>query len=52
MEKKVLLRKIPTDDNRSDLMTKFLNADRVAKLLSGMHYEFLDGRSIVALKNV
>ena len=44
--------KIRGEDNRSDLMTKHLQAPRLVKLLQAMGYDYVDGQSRLALKAV
>ena len=49
-DQEVLLHKIPGEENRSDLMTKYLQAPRQNKLLEAMGYEAASGQSSLAVK--
>ena len=49
-DQEVMLIKIPGEENRSDLMTKYLQAPRQDKLLEALGYEKVSGQSKLALK--
>ena len=51
-DQEVLLQKIPGEENRSDLMTKYLQAPRQNMLLEALGYEVVEGHSRLALKAV
>ena len=48
----VTLRKIPGEINRSDLMTKHLQAHRMKELLSALGFVFMTGKSRLGLSAV
>ena len=46
----MMLIKVPGEENRSDLMTKYLQAPRQDMLLEALGYEKVSGQSKLALK--
>ena len=49
-DQEVMLIKIPGEENRSELMTKYLQAPKQDKLLEALGYEKVSGQSKLALK--
>ena len=48
--KEATIRKIPGVTNEADLMTKFLDGSKITSVMKAMGFQFVSGRSDMALK--